>query len=328
MELASARALKEEAKVQVRGLWEEEPVSSLLGVRAQDVRRKSRPRTIAVGISWTSEKDYRLAVRVQHPLLMEGREVQSLREMAKGEVDVQYIGIVRKLAGPGIQSRVRPLEMGASVGHLRVTAGTIGAFVKDDVQTMILSNNHVLANENLAAPGDHILQPGTEDKGTDPADAVATLTRFIPIDFVNHNLVDCAVGGLMHGIGFDSIGLGALGQLNGVRATPLGKDEAVAKLGRTTGLTRGTVTAVELDNVTVEYGAGDAVFDQQIEIQAAEGEPFSLGGDSGSLIVDANMQAVGLLFAATDSGGANNLGHTYANHIDEVFRALSVSLVI
>src|SRR5271157_1487678 len=322
MELASARALKEEAKLQVLGIWEEEATSSLLGVRAQSVKRVSRPRTIAVGLSWAAANDYRLAVRVQHPLLLRGKEVESLRQLAKGEIDVQYIGIVRKLAGPGIQTQVRPLQMGASVGHFQVTAGSIGAFVQDAAQTMILSNNHVLANENLAAPGDHILQPGTADNGTDPADAVATLTRFIPIDFVNHNLVDCAVGGLMGGIGFDSSSLGALGQLNGVRTTALGQDEPVAKLGRTTGPTRGTITAVELDNVTVEYGAGDAVFDQQIEIQAGEGEPFSLGGDSGSLIVDGNMQAVGLLFAGTDSGGVNNLGHTYANHIDEVFRAL------
>jgi hypothetical protein len=105
-------------------------------------------------------------------------------------------------------------------------------------------------------------------------------------------------------------------------------NEPVAKVGRTTGATRGVVIAAELDNVSVGYDAGNAVFDNQIEIQTSGGGPFSQGGDSGSLIVDSDMQAVGLLFAGSDSGGPNNLGLTYANPVGEVFRALSVSLVI
>jgi hypothetical protein len=328
MELASVRALKLECKSRVRELWQDNSSRRALGVRAQGIGRSVRPKTIAVGILTSEKSDYKLALRVQNPLLVHGKEVETMREMAKGEVDVRFIGSVRKLQGTPFQGRIRPLRIGFSVGHVQVTAGTLGAFVQDTSQTMILSNNHVLANENNANPGDDVLQPGRFDGGTDPADAVATLTRFIPLDFTNPNVVDCAVAGVMNGVQFDAANLDALGQLAGVRTTPLGMNEPVAKIGRTTGVTQGVVIAVELDNVSVGYDAGDAVFDNQIEIQTSGGGPFSQGGDSGSLIVDGNQQAIALLFAGSDTGGPNNLGLTYANPIDAVFQALSVTLVI
>jgi hypothetical protein len=323
MELESARALKHEARLQVRALWEQDTTRRALGVHAQAIGRASRPRTIAVGVAPGNANDYKLAVRVQNPLLMDSPEVQSLRDMAKGEADIRFIGAVRKAQAPVLQGRLRPLRIGCSVGHVRITAGTLGAFVQDANQTtMMLSNNHVLANENNASSGDHILQPGHFDGGNDPADAVASLTTFKAIDFQNPNLVDCAAATIMPGIQFDPGSLDELGQLAGVRTDPLVQNEAVAKLGRTTGLTRGVITAVELDNVTVGYDAGDAIFDNQIEILTPDGTAFSQGGDSGSLIVDSNQLAVGLLFAGNDSG------ITFANPIDEVFKALSVRLFI
>ena len=118
------------------------------------------------------------------------------------------------------------------------------------------------------------------------------------------------------------------GRLAGVRNTPLIQDEPVSKLGRTTAATYGTILATEMDNISIGYDAGDAVFNGQIEIQSSGSGPFSQGGDSGSLIVDANMQAIGLLFAGSDTGGPNNTGLTYANPIGAVLEALSIQLVI
>jgi hypothetical protein len=98
-----------------------------------------------------------------------------------------------------------------------------------------------------------------------------------------------------------------------VRATPLESGELVWKVGRTTGLTQGMVSATELDDLTVQYDIGDLVFDDQIEIgPAVPGQPFSMGGDSGSLIVDAQRNAVALLFAG------NDVDATYANPIAAV----------
>ena len=55
---------------------------------------------------------------------------------------------------------------------------------------------------------------------------------------------------------------------------------------------------------------------------------FSQGGDSGSLIVDADRRAVGLLFAGSDQGGSNGKGLTYANPLRAVLEALKVDLFL
>ena len=72
-----------------------------------------------------------------------------------------------------------------SIGHFRVTAGTLGCVVRDRAsgERLILSNNHVLANSNDAAPGDPIVQPGAADGGQVSQDAIAYLERFCPIQF-------------------------------------------------------------------------------------------------------------------------------------------------
>jgi hypothetical protein len=109
----------------------------------------SNSRSLALGIARGGRKDFVLAVRIQQRML------ENIRKKAKGEVDVQYIGKAVKCAVPWFRQRNRPLRMGSSVGHFSVSAGSIGCFVarvEGDAKTvMILSNNHVLANENRAS---------------------------------------------------------------------------------------------------------------------------------------------------------------------------------
>ena len=95
----------------------------------------------------------------------------------------------------------------------------------------------------------------------------------------------------------------------------------VKKCGRTTQFTRGRVTAVAA-TVNVSYGtAGVATFQNQIIIQSLNANPFSAGGDSGSLIVtDVTQQPTGLLFAGSTT-------HTIANPIQAVLAALGVTIV-
>ena len=102
----------------------------------------------------------------------------------------------------------------------------------------------------------------------------------------------------------------------------------VAKLGRTTGLTRGRVTAFELDNVVVGFDIGNLRFDDQVEIEGAGEGPFSDGGDSGSLIVGRDKRGVALLFAGSDQGGENGQGLTFANPLRAVLDALKVELAL
>ena len=329
MDLDSARNAKKKALGVVSQIVTNDVVRRGLGIRAQSIEMGSQPRTIALGVARAIAGDYSLAVRVQSPLLMEGQEIAAIRHVAKGEVDVRYIGQVQKRQAPWYQQRCRPIRIGCSVAHFKVTAGSVAAFAQSSARaTMLLSNNHVLANENDASIGDPILQPGPFDGGQNPADKVGALTQFVPLNFTAVNTVDCAIAALDDGIAFDSKNLDFLGQLSGVRTSPVDVGDLVAKVGRTTGVTHGKVTAIELDNVTVGYDNGNATFNGQIEIEGTGTLPFSSGGDSGSVVVDQDNLAAALLFAGGETGGSNGMGLTYANPIGTVLQALSITLIV
>lgn len=286
-------------------------------------------RTFALGIARRTARDFRLAVRVQRRGFEDSPQLERIRELAKGEIDLRYVGRVVKRATPWHQRRNRPLRIGGSIGHFAITAGTLGCFVKRrrGGGVLILSNNHVLADENRAAIGDDILQPGKVDGGRRPTDRIGALAAAVKLRRRGVNLVDCAAADLRADIAFDRVRLTGIGRLAGLGDGVLDDNQAVAKVGRTTGATRGRVTAFELDNVVVAYDTGNLRFDDQIEIEGAGDDAFSDGGDSGSLIVDADGRGVGLLFAGGDQGGSNGRGLTYANPIATVLDRLKVDLL-
>ena len=187
-----------------------------------------------------------------------------------------------------------------------------------------LSNFHVLAGSPQAAVGDVVLQPGPADGGRSPKDRVGTLAAWVELAEDRDATVDCAIALLDD----QEVDLEyPVGRIT-TTAVALG-GEQVAKIGRTTSVTHGRVTAIELDNVVVGYGddLGEISFDNQIEVESTGSGPFSRGGDSGSLVYREDGVALGLLFAGSESGGENGSGLTYINPIDAVLRALGVTLV-
>jgi hypothetical protein len=245
-------------------------------------------------------------------------------------IDVVQVGEI--VAFQGNTGRYRPAPGGVSIGHYAITAGTLGVVVKDrnSGDRLILSNNHVLANSNDAQPGDAIIQPGSADGGHTATDTIAHLERFEPIRFTSEP-GDCPLAKLYANIGNflaklltsshrlkvvieqdDTNRIDAalarpindgdvldeilnIGEINGTTTATLGME--VRKTGRTTGFTTGQINLLDA-TVNVSYGVGrTARFEGQLVAGA-----MSQGGDSGSLVVDANSQkAVGLLFAGSNS---------------------------
>ena len=105
MKLDSVRDVKQQARDVVSRVLRNDVSRRRLGVRAQSIENALQPRSIALGVAGTNG-DYKLAVRVQHPLLVEGKEVEAIRQMAKGEVDVRCIGQVQKRPAPGTSRTV------------------------------------------------------------------------------------------------------------------------------------------------------------------------------------------------------------------------------
>ncbi|MBK9747139.1 MAG: hypothetical protein J0M07_31290 [Anaerolineae bacterium] len=108
------------------------------------------------------------------------------KELEGMKTDVVEVGYLR--AQQTARDRYRPvIPAGVTIGHYKVTAGTLGAVVKDRTTgaTLLLSNNHVLANSNDALIGDDILQPAAMDGGHLPADVVAKLERFVKLRYTD-----------------------------------------------------------------------------------------------------------------------------------------------
>lgn len=222
----------------------------------------------------------------------------------------------------------RPVPIGVSTGHPAITAGTIGCRVTDGTNVYALSAKHVYAPYGLFSIGDPVIQPGAVDGGSvgpDPdvidGDEIGTLYDFwdMACKILEDSEIDAAIAlttrdELRNTTPSDGYGT--------PKSTtyPAAINLRVKKYGRTTGLTKGRVYAINATVNVVGYGCGTAHFEDLIVITPAN---FSAGGDSGSLMVvngkanDPNdLKPVGLLF------GASQLV-TVANPIDKVLELLS-----
>lgn len=239
--------------------------------------------------------------------------------------DVVETGRIRAQMPEDPRGRFRPAQPGISIGHRDITAGTFGLLVQRNGAPLILSNNHVLADSNAAQIGDPIYQPGPADGGT-KSDRIAALTEFAPLDFGDNpsqcqiansiakllNFVARATGSSHRlqsvqqtsGVNTMDAALAqpdtpalvipeilSLGLPTGVNTPALGMQ--VQKMGRTTSLTTGYITQIDV-TVSVDYAGRTARFTDQIITNS-----MSSPGDSGSGILDIDRRAVGLLFAGS-----------------------------
>jgi hypothetical protein len=158
MDIASVRALKEEVAAEVVT----PAVAAIHAAGGFSIttfslkKMTSAEPDVALGVAPGSGRgDVRLAVRLQRRSLEKAQPMlDQIRKRARDEVEIRFVGRIAKQALPWYRTRLRPLLPGATVGHYKITAGTIGAFAtqKKTGRTVILSNNHVLANENAAKP--------------------------------------------------------------------------------------------------------------------------------------------------------------------------------
>lgn len=266
------------------------------------------------------------------------------------ETDVIEVGDICLLSR---MERQDPIQPGVSIGHYKITAGTFGALVRDKTtgEPLILSNNHVIANgtngnDKRGQVGDPVLQPGPHDGGT-MKDVVGRVERFSPVHRLlmspsclraaaaercvnavcrlmapayvikvlrqteQDNLIDAAVAKPVKSGALRPDILG-IGPVRGLASARVGMP--VIKSGRTTGVTKGVVQAVDV-TLQVEMGDGEqAVFHDQVVAT-----PMSQGGDSGALVLDDGNRAVGLLFAGSDKA-------TVFNKIQHVMTGLSITI--
>jgi hypothetical protein len=212
-------------------------------------------------------------------------------------------------------------------------SGTLGSAVTRGGTLYILSNNHVLARDDLGTvtsgttPGDNIIQPGLIDAncGQGIFDIIGNLFQFYNLETGPAPKIDAAIALPVQSGVVDAQGrilyLGATTDANnvpvpeaphggsGLPETSALLNRAVAKSGRT-GLTCSTIFSIST-TVSVQYQKGcgsgttfQETFTNQIDVT---GGSFSAPGDSGSLIVTQDTaDPVALLFSGSDQDTVGN----------------------
>ncbi|MCD3195810.1 hypothetical protein G8S49_11670 [Clostridium botulinum C] len=233
--------------------------------------------------------------------------------MYKGiPTDVKETGYFRACSFRG---KKRPVLGGYSIsGNMNSkNSGTAGCLVKSGSAQFLLGTNHVIVNLNMEPIAAPIVQPSLEYGGYTPTDTVATVHKFIPLRFIQGrdrpiNLTDCALG-LLTKPNIMSNKIALIGKLKCVKNPKLGAH--VKKVGETTELTEGTITSVNASFIAAYENDELALFKDQV-LTSAMGE----AGDSGSILVDDNNCAVGLLFSTSDNDTAYNRLSTVLDQLD------------
>jgi len=234
--------------------------------------------------------------------------VMALPDGTAAFTDVKAVGRMR----PQLNKRLSPIQSGYSVGHIEITAGTVGAIVKKSKKYFILSNSHVLAMSGKAKIGDAIVFPGVADGGKASKHVVAKLRQFERFvvggkfaNYVDAALAEIAVDRL-DDLDFEIFGVKkTLGVAKPVRGMK------VIKRGRTTGETESTVQDVNFRFILDYEEVGKVGFLDQVLC-----DRYTAGGDSGSIVVDKKSgKIVGLHFAGASGGSV-------FNPIDAVVKAL------
>lgn len=253
----------------------------------------------------------------------------------------------------GIRERQEVIFGGISGANSNLTgeSGTIGYFctrkskLPRAQQLYVLSNAHVLADVGKQGIDDTdlIMQPSPGERaGNRP---IGALENFSPIVFDGNletpNRIDAAIAKLW-GTQQCNLVIPLIGTVAGfVDKKDIQLGEPVRKCGRTTGYTKGCIFSIYLD-IKIGYArtGQSAFFKNQLLIEPSQPAfpKFVAPGDSGSLVLDQNQHAIGLVFGGTSEVPAGTAvdssrhklqriqGCGVANPISEVLEKLKIEL--
>jgi hypothetical protein len=231
-----------------------------------------------VGGLLTSEMVFRVYVQEKLPITVLQPELMIPAEIRGVKTDV----IVFQLPNDEEDSdKYRPVKPGTQIGvDGSGGVGTLGclAHLVADNTAMILSNHHVLYGAP-AKDGTEVGQPEFTSSCCCTCNDIA-----INVHGIRRDHLDCAIARLKPNVAFDAR-IKEIGFITGIANAVAG--EAVKKRGRSTSLTTGTISNIRFD------ATGAKIL--EIEVKKNSGnDRFSRPGDSGSALLNASNQIIGL----------------------------------
>ena len=251
----------------------------------------------------------------------------------------------------GIRDQQAVIIGGISGANVKLDgqSGTIGYFctrrskLLRRKEVFMLSNSHVFVDlqDPKATDADLIVQPSPGERASNRP--IGKLTNFSPLKFdadtSEPNTIDAAIGKLWEPQPHERL-IPLIGAIKGyVQKRDVEVGEPVRKFGRSTGYTEGRVFSIYLD-IWIRYDRTGraAFFTNQFLIAPTSPayEKFVTKGDSGSLLVDAEQRAVGLIFAGASQEQQvvskrhetqRIEGYGVANPISDVLDGLKIDLL-
>lgn len=214
--------------------------------------------------------------------------------------DSYQLAAPRSHAPQDHRQRMRPVPGGVSIGTRSIqfagATGTSAFVMTDGSERYLSSNNHVFTNVSNHDIGEPVVQPGIDDGGSVGPDTVGNLAGFVPVE--DGVTADFAWASMDVGIDSSAFQLGEIGP--SVADPNIGDD--IVKSGRTTGVTRGTVSRTGV-TIGVAWDNSVVTFTDVIE-----SDMHIMGGDSGSPVFLDDSEPytpAGLVFAKSNQTGAS-----------------------
>lgn len=232
--------------------------------------------------------------------------------------------------------RHRPLIGGISCIESNFGAGTLGCIVRDALDGALvgLTCNHCAGTYfdinytwpvygNTALSHIEMRQPSFNDGGTTSVDTIGAPKRAVATQFGEdgENYVDAAIINLpVNQMKTDILGINRGPFPFLLESFDYAPGTIVYKMGRTSGLTEGVISALDAAVLVTNSDGDEAYYYDQILIESTEA--FGLGGDSGSVILTYTLgiwKIIGLLYGGNTEGTLS-----FANHIGDIATLLNI----
>ncbi|CAG7839758.1 hypothetical protein CLOHAE12215_01172 [Clostridium haemolyticum] len=210
-----------------------------------------------------------------------------------------------------LTTRLRPVTGGYCIGVRGLKTATMGCLVGNSHCDYILTSNHAISGNKTEKSKPVVFQPSPEYGGSGSKDIIGEVIGFTRV-FPESQINDSDAALVLTDRIKSSIDITFIGPIRGTSNGRIG--QKVQKVGCISGLTTGNIRTINT-TIMINYLGAEVLFKNQIVTTK-----MAVDGDSGSVLLNNDKEAIGLLMANANS-------NTVYNDINIVLRKLYVHIL-